>query len=582
MNKRSRFLLLIAVLALCFVFLSPSLSWYYLTPKEVQSLALSSLENIKEYATAQAVKDVSEIRNAARKEDRTLLSFNSNYSWLEKRIRKIIKKDGRKKEGEVLLSDVLSAYPNERAMMDDIQSYYREKILKAKKNYQNSVKLGLDLNGGMNIVVKADLDAALKNQEGSVAADNAEEFKKNAMRQALSTLSGRIDRFGLTEPVIRQQGEDRIYIEMPGAAEADAINTIIMGRGVLNFRLVDNEANERFAAYYNEHASDTFDARGNFLHPEIIGEDSELLGHYTKDEYGLDERIGYLVVKRKAVLDGKHIKSASVGSDNLTNKPEVYFTLDSEGAEIFAKFTAENKGKYLAIVSDGKIKSYATIKDVITGGRVSISGFSLEEAQNLQKVLESAWLTVPLSVESQQVIGASLGEELINRGIKAVVIGLVSILVFMLIYYKAAGINAVVAQVLNLYIMFSVLSAFNLTLTLSSIAGMILTIGMAVDANVIIFERIKEERSEGKSRAHAIGAGFDGAFWAIMDSNITTFIAAIFLSQLGSASIQGFAVSLAIGVISSVFTALFVSRLIFDFGTDVLKRRGVSISWRIK
>lgn len=582
MNKRSRFLLLIAVLAVCFVFLTPSLSWYYLTPKEVQSLALSSLENIKEYATVQAEKDVEALKNAVKKEDVALLSFDANYSWLEKKVRKIMKKDGRKKDGEVRLSDVLSAYPNERAMTDDVQSYYREKILKAKKNYQNSVKLGLDLNGGMSIVVKADLEAALKNQEGSVAADNADEFKKNAMKQALSTLSSRIDRFGLTEPVIRQQGEDRIYIEMPGAAEADAINTIIMGRGVLNFRLVDGEANERFAAYYSEHASEAFDARGNFLHPEIIGEDSEILGHYTKDEYGLDERIGYLVVKRKAVLDGKHIKSASVGSDNLTNKPEVYFTLDSEGAEIFAKFTAENKGKHLAIVSDGKIKSYATIRDVITGGRVSISGFSLEEAKNLQKVLESAWLTVPLSVESQQVIGASLGEELINRGIKAVVIGLVSILVFMLLYYKVAGINAVVAQVLNLYIMFSILSAFNLTLTLSSIAGMILTIGMAVDANVIIFERIKEERAEGKSRAHSISAGFDGAFWAIMDSNITTFIAALFLSQLGSASIQGFAVSLAIGVISSVFTALFVSRLIFDFSTDVLKRQNVSISWRIK
>jgi preprotein translocase subunit SecD len=152
----------------------------------------------------------------------------------------------------------------------------------------------------------------------------------------------------------------------------------------------------------------------------------------------------------------------------------------------------------------------------------------------------------------------------------------------MLIYYKASGINAVVAQVLNLFMMFSILSAFNLTLTLSSIAGMILTIGMAVDANVLIFERIKEELRQGKSRPVAISMGFDNAFWAIMDSNITTFIAAIFLSQLGTGAIQGFAVSLAIGVVSSVFTALFVSRLIFDFDTDVLHAKKVSIGWGIK
>ena len=155
-------------------------------------------------------------------------------------------------------------------------------------------------------------------------------------------------------------------------------------------------------------------------------------------------------------------------------------------------------------------------------------------------------------------------------------------LCFMLFWYKGAGINAVVAQLLNMFLLVSILSAFNLTLTLPSIAGMILTIGMAVDANVVIFERIKDELRLGKSRAASINAGFDRAFWAIMDSNITTFIAAIFMSQLGSGPIQGFAVSLAIGVISSVFTALFVSRLIFDFGTQTMKSEKLSISWRIR
>ena len=580
MNKRTRFFILLTVLALCFAFLWTSISWYYGTPKEVQALALNSLENIKDYATAEAANDVLALKKAAQNAPSDAL--DAKYAWLEKAAAKKYRKDGEKAPSPMSVSDALKAYDDEEEFLSVIQAHYRDRILKAKKRYQNSVKLGLDLNGGMSIIVKADLDAALASQWDSAVTDDVDRFKKDAMAQAVETLTGRIDRFGLTEPVIRQQGEDRIYIEMPGAAEADAINAIIMGKGILNFRLVDMTATEKFNSYYRQNAASTFNAAGELLDPSIIPDDCEVLGHYTKDEYGLDERIGYLVVKKEIALDGQHIKSADVGSDSITNRPEVDFVLDSEGAEIFASFTGAHKGEYLAIVSDGKIKSYASIKSAITGGRVAITGFGLDEARNLQKLLQTAWLNVPLSVESQQVLGASLGAAAINQGIKAVAVGLLAILIFMLLFYKGAGINAVVAQILNLYIMFSILSAFNLTLTLPSIAGMILTIGMAVDANVIIFERIKEELSMGKSRQAAIVTGFDNAFWAIMDSNITTFIAAIFLSQLGTGAIQGFAVSLAIGVLSSVFTALFVSRLIFDFDTDVLHAQKVSISWRIK
>ena len=175
-----------------------------------------------------------------------------------------------------------------------------------------------------------------------------------------------------------------------------------------------------------------------------------------------------------------------------------------------------------------------------------------------------------------------MGEQSIKQGLSAIIFGLVAVMLFMLLWYRGAGINAVVAQILNLYIMFSILSAFNLTLSLSSIAGMILTIGMAVDANVVVFERIRDELKLGKGRAASVASGFDHAFWAVMDGNITTFIAAIFLSFIGTGSIQGFAVSLAIGVVSSVFTALVVSKLIFDFNTEVLKKQKISISWRIK
>ncbi len=580
MSKRSRFLLILVILGICFAFLWPSISWYVYTPKEVQTLALGSLEKIKDYATAMASEDVKTLKASANAGSETVL--DAQLAWLEKAAKKNYKQMDETVPSPMTAVDVLSSFYNEQELSTVIQQHYRDEILAAKKRYQNSVKLGLDLSGGMNIIVKADLDTAVASQGDSVTTDNIAQFKADAMTQAVETLTSRIDRFGLTSPVIRQQGEDRIYIEIPGAAEAESINTIIMGKGILNFRLVDSEATQAFQSYYASNAATAFTASGALSDPSVIPEDCEVMGLYTKDDYGLDERVGYLVVKKTVVLDGQHIQSAQVSSSNLTNQPEVDFVLDSEGAGIFADFTASHIGENLAIVSDNQVKSNARINDAIPGGRVAITGFNLEEAQNLQKVLQTAWLNVPLSVESQQVIGASLGNQAIKQGLLALVIGLLAVMLFMLIYYKGAGFNAVVAQLLNLYILFSILSAFNLTLTLSSIAGIVLTLAMAVDANVIIFERIKEELRAGKSRSASISAGFDNAFWAIMDSNITTFIAAIFLSQLGTGSIQGFAVSLAIGVVSSVFTALFVSRLIFDFNTEVVGHQNVSISWRIK
>ncbi len=581
MNKRTRFVILLAVLAICFVFLWPSISWYWRTPKEVQALALGSTENIKDFAMERAEEDVRSIKKIAAEDPSVVL--DSEFAWIAKDAAKKYRDLDMKRPSPMTVTDVLRAYSSEQEFRAAVQGKYRDEILKAKNYYQNSVKLGLDISGGMNVIVKADLDAALASQEDAVSEANAAQFKAEAMANAIENLTSRIDRFGLTEPVIRQQGEDRIYIEIPGAAQADSLNTLIMGKGILNFRLVDMDATNSFKMHYASNPTGTFNAAGELMDPSVIPDDTEVLGYYVKDDYGLDERVDWVVVKKEIALDGRHIKSAEVRADQFTNQPEVCFNLDPEGAEIFGAFTGAHVGDNLAIVSDNKIKSNARISTAITTGSVSLSGgFSVDEAESIKKVLQTAWLNVPLSVESQQVIGASLGDQAIAQGVKAIVVGLGLILVFMLIFYKASGLNAVVAQILNLYIMFSVLSAFNLTLTLPSIAGMILTIGMAVDANVLIFERIKEELREGKTRKAAIAMGFDNAFWAIMDSNITTFIAAIFLSQLGTGSIQGFAVSLAIGVVSSVFTALFVSRLMFDFDTDVLHAKKVSIGWGIK
>jgi preprotein translocase subunit SecD len=398
------------------------------------------------------------------------------------------------------------------------------------------------------------------------------------MSRALEVLNSRIDRFGLTEPVIRAQGQDQIYVEIPGTADPERINDIIMGKGSLAFHMVDQEAATAFSSYYELNPTTTFDSAGNLLNPTIVPAETRVLGVYTKDRYGLDEQTGYTVVKREIGLDGNHIKSAQVERSDEDGKPQVIFYLDSEGGEIFYKLTSANVGKPLAIVMDDKVKAQATIQTGIRDG-VRLTGFGMDEANNIALILRTAALPVELEVANQQSIGAALGADTIRRGLYALLGGLAAVMVFMLIFYKISGFNAVIAQILNFYLMFSVLSAFNFTLTLPSIAGFILTIGMAVDANVIIFERMKEELRLGKGRKAVVDAGFDKAFWAIMDSNITTFIAALFLSQLGSGPIQGFAVSLAIGVFSSVFTSLFVSRLIFDFGTDVLGSKSLSVSW---
>ncbi len=578
MNKRSRLLLLVVVIALCVVFLMPSVKWYAGTPKELQTLALSSLEKIKDYSNAMATYDLNTLVDIQQNDSSAVLS--ENFAYLEKEARDLYKARNMDVSSPMTVREALLAFSSELEVKAVIEDKYRNEILDAKATYNSAVKLGLDLSGGMSIIARADLDAAIESVGDSITTDNEAAFREEAMSQVLETLTGRIDQFGLTSPTIRRQGEDRIYIEIPGAAEADTINSIILGKGILNFRLVDTEATNSFNAYYAQNPTNTFTATGELLNPTIIPPNTEVLGLYVKDEYGLDERVNYLVLENEIILDGEHLASATVGSSRL-GQPEVHLTLDPEGAVIFGEATSIHTGRTLAIVSEDKVKSAAVINESIPGGNVAISGFSLTEAQNLQKVLQTAWLNVPLVVESQQVIGASLGDLAIEQGMQAILFGLLLVMIFMLVWYTGAGINAVIAQVLNLFMMFSILSAFGLTITLSSVAGMILTLGMAVDANVVVFERIRDELKLGKSRAAAVVSGFQHAFWAIMDANVTTFIAAIFLSQLGTGSIQGFAVSLAIGVVSSVFTALFVSRLIFDFGTQALQRKKINIGWRL-
>ena len=278
-------------------------------------------------------------------------------------------------------------------------------------------------------------------------------------------------------------------------------------------------------------------------------------------------------------LEGAYIQQAQVSRNPITQQPTVIFNLTGEGGDIFFKLTSENVGNVMAVVLDDRVKAAATISEPIRN-QVQVTGFTQSEAEDLALVLETGALPVPLEILSQQAIGASLGEDAIRTGLNSIALGIAAVLLFMLVYYKGAGLVADLALVLNLFFLVSVLSVFNFTLTLPSIAGVILTVGMAVDANVIIFERIKEEYRLGKSASAAVTAGFGKAFWTVMDANITTFIAAIALSQLGSGPIQGFAVTLSVGVVSSMFTALVVSRLIFDFFTETLHVERLSIDWK--
>jgi preprotein translocase subunit SecD len=568
MSKRYRFFILLIVLAVCFLFLWPTIRWYFFVPRNQQTLALESRQQIRTYSSQAAGEDLQRLIDAAASNN----VVPDDLEFITAIAKKRYKNQKLPLPEQWTARKVLEAFSTKREAVDAIEQKYADDIFALKNLQKNAVKLGLDLSGGLSIVLQVGR---------TLTEDNAED----AMNRALEVLNNRIDQFGLTEPVIRRQGTDQIYLEIPGTADPERINDIIMGKGSLTFQLEDSEATETFYNYYSANPTTTFDANGNLLNPSIVPSDVDILGVYTKDRYGLDEQVrnldgslSYIAVKKEIGLDGNYIVDASVDRNNMDGKPEVIFTLSNEGGDIFYKLTSANVNKRLAIVLDNKVKSYPNISTGIHE-RGTITGFSSEEADNLALVLRTAAFPVELEVASQQSIGASMGEDTITQGLYALLGGIAAVLIFMLVYYRTAGINAIIAQLLNFYIMFSVLSALNFTLTLPAIAGFILTIGMAVDANVIIFERMKEEMRLGKSRKAVIEAGFGKAFWAIMDSNITTFIAALFLSQLGSGPIRGFAVSLSIGVFSSVFTALFVSRLIFDFDTDVMRSKTLAVSW---
>ncbi len=572
MSKRLRLLIILLVIVVAVWFLYPTVRWYFLVPEGQKALAMGTRQQIRDYAQKKAALELKTLEELVKTKPQETLPAEYDFLVAKAKVNYRMEKLPNPKTWTV--EAVLKGFKTQAEAFAELENHYREEIFALKELNRKAMQLGLDLSGGLNVVLQADM----KSLEAKLGKAPSAQDKEAAMNQAMEILNNRIDRFGVTEPQIRRQGSEQITIEVPGAADPERVRSFLMGKGSLNFHIADDEATAKLQQYLAANPAG-LGPDEQPLDPNIIDAGLVVRGFYTKDKYGLDQRVRYIVIKKEIGLDGTHIKDAQVSRDPVTNQPIINFFLDKEGGEIFYKLTESNVNKTLAIVMDEKVKAGARIAEPIRDA-VRMTGFDAKEASDLALVLKTAAMPVDLTIINQQAIGASMGEDAINQGVKAAIVGFALVIAFMLIYYRGAGLNAIIAVILNVFFLVAILSVFSLTLTLTALAGSILTVGMAVDANVLIYERIKEELAIGKSRQAAIKAGFSKAFWTIMDSNITTFIAAIFLSQLGTGPIQGFGVTLSIGIVSSVFTALFVSRLIFDFVSDVFKPTKISLTWR--
>ena len=349
-------------------------------------------------------------------------------------------------------------------------------------------------------------------------------INNSALKQSIEIVRRRIDDVGTKEPTILQRGEKRILVELPGLKDPERIKDLLGKSAQLNFRLV-SENNE-------------------FGVEELISENGEKLN-----------------VSKRIIMSGENLVDAQPNINNQNNEPTVSFTLDRLGAQKFGRAPNDNVGKRLAIILDGAIVSAPSINEPITSGNGMISGnFSFQEATDLALLLRSGALPTPLTVVEERTVGPDLGEDSIKSGIISLIVGFILVILFMFYKYKIFGLIANTALIANLLMLIGILTILEATLTLPGIAGIILTVGMAVDANVLIFERIKEELKTEKSIIHAFDTGYKKAKITVLDANITTLIAAVILFSFGSGPIKGFAITLGIGIITTLFTAYFLAR----------------------
>jgi preprotein translocase subunit SecD len=388
----------------------------------------------------------------------------------------------------------------------------------------------------------------------------AEQVKRNAIDQALETIRNRIDQFGVSEPEITLQGTDRILIQLPGIKDPQRAINLIGRTALLEFKLVDEEGDLDAAL------------RG------IIPEGSIILYQRVVDpKTGGVRRVPFLL-KERTLMTGEYLKDARVAIDSQFNEPYVALEFDEVGGRLFEQITGSNVKKRLAIILDDNVYSAPVIQERIPGGRAQITGrFDMKEAGDLAIVLRAGTLPAPVRIIEERTVGPSLGQDSIRQGFISIIISAILIVIFMIFYYRLAGVIADIALILNVLLVFAVLSLLRATLTLPGIAGLVLSVGMAVDANILVHERIKEELRWGKTTRAAIDQGYHRAFTTIIDSNLTTVIAALFLYQFGTGPVRGFAVTLFWGIMANIFTAVFVTRWMFDYLTLKLNVKRLSI-----
>ncbi len=387
-------------------------------------------------------------------------------------------------------------------------------------------------------------------------------IKDSAINQALETIRNRIDQFGVAEPIVQRQGLKQIVVQLPGVKEPKRARDLIKETALLEFKMLDEDNQAKLdlpaAIPRDKEAEVLKQAEGKLP----VG-DEILFERGVSKETGLEFRVPYLV-KKRVMLTGDVLSDARVSIGQF-NDPYVSITFDGKGGREFERITGDNIKKRMAVVLDNTIYSAPVIQDRITGGRAQITGsFSMQEANDLAIVLRAGALPAPLKIIQDLTVGPSLGKDSIEKGIQATLFAGAMVVIFMIVYYRLSGVIADFALVLNLLCLMGALSALNATLTLPGIAGIVLTIGMGVDSNVLIFERIREELRLGKAVRLAIDGGYDKALLTIVDSHVTTLITGVALFLFGTGPIKGFAVTLCLGIGINLFTALIGTKVIFD------------------
>jgi preprotein translocase subunit SecD len=391
------------------------------------------------------------------------------------------------------------------------------------------------------------------------------ELKNRAVSQAIETIRNRVDKLGVSEPVIQEHGlgDYQILVQLPGIDDSARVKEIMQSTAMLEIRQAMNNG-----ATFKDEAAALAAVNG------VLPDNSVLM--HGKNIGVSGEDVVYIISRVSAVA-GHDLREARVGRNSQTGQPEVNFFLTAEGGRRFSNFTSPHVGDYLAVVLDNKVMEVAVIKSEIGDSGVIEGRFTDQQAKDLSLILNSGALPAGIKYLEERTVGPSLGADSIRSGVRAAIIGMLAVLIFMLVYYRGAGINADVALILNLIILLGFLGFSGATLTLPGIAGVILTVGMGVDSNVLIFERIREELRNGKTPPSAVDQGFAHAWITIVDTHVTTIVSAFILFIFGTGPVRGFAVTLTFGLLANLFTAVFVSRVIFDYILS-RKQRGEALS----